>query len=64
MSKLSKLALAISFIISPLAFAQQETNPNRILFTNVNVFDGVSESLQMDTNVLIEDNLIASASWS
>jgi imidazolonepropionase-like amidohydrolase len=42
-----------------VALAQEDPGPKRILFTNVNVFDGVSETLDMDTNVLVEDNLIA-----
>ena len=42
------------------SFAQDEEQPNRILFTNVNVFDGVSDSLQNNTNVLVEGNLIKS----
>jgi imidazolonepropionase-like amidohydrolase len=42
-----------------VALAQEDPGPKRILFTNVNVFDGVSETLNMDTNVLVEDNLIA-----
>ena len=46
------------------AFAQEETQPNRIMFTNVNVFDGVSESLNMNTNVLVEGNLIKSVGSS
>ena len=49
---------AIALTIA-VASAQEETQPNRIMFTNVNVFDGVSESLEMNTNVLVEDNLIA-----
>ena len=44
--------------------AQETEEPNRILFTNVNVFDGVSESLSMNTNVLVEDNLISAVGSS
>jgi len=43
---------------------QEEESPNRILFTNVNVFDGVSDSLDLDTNVLVENNLIVSVGSS
>ena len=43
-----------------MAFAQEEAQPNRIVFTNVNVFDGVSETLGMNTNVLVVGNLIKS----
>ena len=35
-----------------------EEDVNRILFANVNVFDGVNESLETNTKVLVEDNLI------
>jgi imidazolonepropionase-like amidohydrolase len=38
------------------AFAQNE-GPPKILFQNVNVFDGVSETLQ-SVDVLVEGNLI------
>ena len=48
-----------SFVLSP-AFAQDEEEPKRIMFTNVNVFNGVSETLEMNTNVLVENNLIKS----
>ena len=51
---------SLSLVLAFPAFAQDEEQPNRILFTNVNVFDGVSESLQNNTNVLVEDNLIKS----
>ena len=44
--------------------AQESEEPNRILFTNVNVFDGISESLSMNTNVLVENNLIAAVGSS
>jgi imidazolonepropionase-like amidohydrolase len=36
----------------------QEEVPGRILFTNVNVFDGFGDQLQMEMNVLVEDNHI------
>ena len=39
-------------------FAQEEQKAEHIMITNVNVFDGFSESLQMNTNVLIENNYI------
>ena len=40
-------------------FAQEDEQPNRIIFTNVNVWDGVSGSLATNSSVLVEDNLIA-----
>ena len=51
--------LSAVFISAP-AIAQEQEQPNRIMFTNVNVFDGVSETLNMNTNVLVEGNLIKS----
>ena len=35
-----------------------------MLFTNVNVFDGTSETLQNGVNVLVEDNFISQISPS
>ena len=40
------------------AAEQGEKKPIHILFTNVNVFDGFSDKLQMKTRVLVEDNYI------
>ena len=41
-----------------------QDGPTRVLFTNVNVFDGVSDQLQNSMNVLVEGNLIAEVSES
>jgi len=46
----------------PASALSQEQTPSRILFANVNVFDGYAESLQSDMNVLVEDNLIKTIS--
>ena len=56
----TKFFAFVLLLFSSVTFAQDTEQPNRILFTNVNVFDGVNDSLAMNTNVLIEDNLIAS----
>jgi imidazolonepropionase-like amidohydrolase len=53
------IILAAIFAFSNIASAQESTEPKRILFTNVNVFDGVNDSLEMNTSVLVEGNLIA-----
>jgi imidazolonepropionase-like amidohydrolase len=53
------ILVTASFVFSPVV-AQDEQEPKRVMFTNVNVFDGVNETLDMNTNVLIEDNLIKS----
>jgi imidazolonepropionase-like amidohydrolase len=44
--------------------AAQEEPPSRVLFTNVNVFDGNAETLQEGMNVLVEGNLIKTISSS
>jgi imidazolonepropionase-like amidohydrolase len=49
--------------LSPVS-AQEEEAPNRIMFINVNVWDGTSGSLSMNSNVLIENNLIAAVGSS
>ncbi|WP_406644287.1 amidohydrolase family protein [Aliisedimentitalea scapharcae] len=53
------LAAAITFSAS-FAFAQD--TPAQTLFTNVNVFDGVNESLIENASVLVEGNLIKAVS--
>ena len=55
-------ALGALAIASPTAMAQSEGSESQVLIKNVRVFDGVSDSLSTSTNVLIEDNLIASVS--
>ena len=54
MKKLNALILIILF--SAIGFAQEKEN-TYVLFTNVNVFDGKSESLSK-SNVLVENNMI------
>ena len=65
-SLLSALAITAAMICSPVTMAQDEAEPepSRILFTNVNVFDGVTDGLDMNTSVLIEGNLIKSVGAS
>ncbi len=50
-------ALLALVLVLPLAGAA-ETDSSRILFTNVNVFDGSSEKLAEGLEVLVEGNLI------
>jgi hypothetical protein len=40
----------------------EEADPKVTLFTNVNVFDGVSENLIQNANVVVTDNLITAVS--
>lgn len=58
-SKFSGALLAAAFAANP-SFAQDAAP--QILFTNVNVFDGVNESLIENANVLVQGNLIAEVS--
>ena len=53
---------AIASFITPAQ--AEEDKANYILFKNVNVFDGVRETLDKNTNVLIENNLIKSVGSS
>jgi imidazolonepropionase-like amidohydrolase len=54
------LTVILTVLFCGNVFAQDEEQPNRIMFTNVNVFNGVSENLEMNTNVLVEGNLVKS----
>ena len=56
---LQRLSIIVLFIAAP-SMAQQEDFP--ILFTNVNVFDGVNEELIENANVFVVGNLIAEVS--
>ncbi|WP_170482659.1 metal-dependent hydrolase family protein [Ruegeria arenilitoris] len=56
-----KPLVAICFTCFAVAATAQE-EPMPILFTNVNVFDGVSETLIEDANVLVTGNLISEVS--
>jgi len=58
------VASAVLVFLAPLVHAQDEAEPNRIMFTNVNVFDGVNDSLDMNTSVLVEGNIIKSVGSS
>ena len=54
-----KIPLLILFLIILLSFsAAAEERPSQILFKNVNIFDGTSESLNEGMDVLVEGNLI------
>jgi imidazolonepropionase-like amidohydrolase len=58
--KFTLTAFMIAIVFIPLAYAQDEQEPKRIMFTNVNIWDGTSDSLSMNSNVLVEGNLIKS----
>ncbi|WP_223429120.1 metal-dependent hydrolase family protein, partial [Tateyamaria pelophila] len=53
-------ALAVAASVALPAAAQDASGP--ILFTNVNVFDGVNEALIENANVVVTDNLITAVS--
>ena len=48
---------SFGLLVSGSATAQS-TRPQQILFANVNVFDGTSDSLTQGVDVLVEGNLI------
>ena len=52
--------LAVAVSVALPAAAQDASGP--ILFTNVNVFDGVNEALIENANVVVTDNLITAVS--
>ena len=61
---LKRITLPIAaLVIAGQTFAQEE-EPNRVMFTNVNVWDGTSNSLSMNTSVLIENNMITNVGTS
>ena len=53
---------ALALVAVPAIAAPQDEAPSRTLITNVNVFDGFSDQLQMGMNVFIENNHIAAVS--
>ncbi len=53
-------ACVVAVSVSLPAVAQDPSGP--ILFTNVNVFDGVNEALIENANVVVTDNLITAIS--
>ena len=54
---LSAVVLSLVMAIS-VVFAADEKAPVRVLITNVDVWDGVSDSLKLKTDVLVEGNKI------
>jgi len=48
---------AVLVVFAASSVLAQDADPNRILFTNVSVFDGVSDQLRSQ-DVLVENNLI------
>ena len=53
-------ALSVAVSVALPAAAQDISGP--ILFTNVNVFDGVNEALIENANVVVTENLITAVS--
>jgi hypothetical protein len=48
-------------LLTPSTGIAQEA-PSSVLFTNVNIWDGTSESLRSNMHVLVEGNLISTIS--
>ncbi len=59
---LKNLAAIFAFALSVVLPAAAQDADGPILFTNVNVFDGVNEALIMNANVVVTDNLITAVS--
>jgi len=57
------LASLFLTIIAPATFAQ-DSAPAATLIKNVNIWDGTSDSLSMNANVLVENNLITAVGLS
>jgi imidazolonepropionase-like amidohydrolase len=57
----ARLYVLISCVLATTAYAQ-DAEPERTLFTNVNVFNGHDDDLAMSMNVLVEGNLIKQVS--
>ena len=52
------ITLLLLAIAMPQAQAEEKKEPNRILITNVSVWDGKSDTVKKGVDVLIEGNLI------
>jgi imidazolonepropionase-like amidohydrolase len=62
-SWLTVAALILGVVMVSTALAQDDTSPDGpILFTNVNVFDGVSDKLIKNANVVVTGNIITAVS--
>ena len=69
LNKLNKLALIVCLTISPAVFAEdpislpkeKSDKPARIIFKNVNVFNGTANKLIKNCNVVVEKNKIKNA---
>lgn len=53
---------AVALTLSAFPLQAQDDAPRQVLFTNVNIFDGVSETLIENGSVLVEGNLIKTVS--
>jgi imidazolonepropionase-like amidohydrolase len=60
--KLTTLLASTAVAVSAALAAQAEDAPRQVLFTNVNVFDGVIDGLMENASVLVEGNLIKAIS--
>ena len=52
------MVLAFAYIMTVSLGMADESKPAQVLFINVNVFDGVNESLMNNASVLIEGILV------
>ena len=56
------IASSVMALMACVAVAQEQAPDGPILFTNVNVFDGVSETLISNANVVVTGNMITAVS--
>ena len=56
------LLLSMIYLVSPALVGAEEKKPRKVLFSNVNVFDGINEKLLKNASVLVEGNLIKKVS--
>ena len=54
--------IASLFAVQPALAQEQQQSPTLVLISNVNIFDGKTETLHKDMHVLVKDNLIETIS--
>jgi imidazolonepropionase-like amidohydrolase len=57
-SRIVCILIGLLLIPSVSSQAEEQSKGKQVLFTNINIFDGQSDNLVMDQDVLVEDNLI------
>jgi imidazolonepropionase-like amidohydrolase len=60
--KVTIISAIMTSILSIGPVVAQDEKPRQVLFTNVNIFDGVNDGLMKNASVLVEGNLIKTVS--